>query len=125
MQTERTAMDRDTVKDLRIRLEKKLNRADDAAEYNFPDNLVVSIGTASFNGHAVTFKIEIAEKSATGEVFNKDAEALKRYGHWFGLKPEALHTTFDFRGNKYEVIGLLPRSTKFPVLAKRIPDGKV
>ena len=111
-------MDRETVKQLRFVLEKAL------AGIN-SDKLAVSVGNATFLHNNVTFKIEIAEKTAGGTVIDRDAEALQRHFGMFGLPPDSLGKRFYFRHEEFEATGLRPKAFRFPLLGKRLRDGKI
>ena len=41
-----------------------------------------------------------------------------------GLKPEHLDATFACRGETYRIMGLAPSRRRYPVIAKRVRDGK-
>ena len=70
-------------------------------------------------------KFEFSEVDSTGRAQTVDVENFRICAHRFGLKPEDLGRKFTFRGHEYEVTGLRPAADKYPVLAKRLADGKV
>ena len=84
----------------------------------------VKAGNATYSPENATFKVELAVKNEGGMAVTKEATEYKRMANFMGLKAEWLNQEFLFRGEKYLVVGLKPKSYKFPVLAKRY-DGKV
>lgn len=60
-----------------------------------------------------------------GEVHDIDAETFKKDADLFGFKPEDLGASFSMQGDTFKITGLKPSRRKFPILAKRVSDGKV
>jgi predicted metal-dependent peptidase len=56
---------------------------------------------------------EVLQASANAAQQEWDASCWR-----FGLTPKQFGTTFSFRGKRYTVIGLKPRSSRFPILAR-------
>jgi hypothetical protein len=72
-------------------------------------------------------KVSIAEKSESGEALTREAITLRDHAEQFGLPKDCYGKTVIFNHMKNEefvLIGIKPRSWRFPVLAKR-KDGKV
>ncbi len=86
-------------------------------------NIQLSLGSATYRGSNATFKLELAEKTAGGEVQTKEMADFKAYAWMYGLKPEHLHETITYAGNEYTIVGLKQRSPKYPLLG-RAEDGK-
>ena len=81
-------------------------------------------GNASYTGTNATFKLEIATKGEGGEVITKEAADFKIYAERFGVKPEDLGKEIDLMGRKFKLVGILPKSRKFPFSGKDLVDGK-
>jgi hypothetical protein len=85
------------------------------------------LGSCRFDGSGTaTFKLEAAEiNPSTGEPLRREAKAYKELCEGYGLKPEYLGQEFKtLDGEAYCVEGLAPRSTKYPVIVRRVSDGK-
>jgi len=111
-------MDRKKCKEIREILEANVF---EALEEKF--NVRVTVGAARFDDANVTFKIEFADVTEDGEVRDTKSENFKRECYRFGLEPDDLGSSFLFRGEMYKIVGLKPRSYKYPVLAER-SDGR-
>jgi len=48
----------------------------------------------------------------------QEAQDFRRYADVFGLKPDDLGRAFLDRGRRFTIVGLLPRSRSYPVLAQ-------
>lgn len=110
---------RDLLRDLRPRIEAAL------AELATETGLHITVGNASFTPSNATFKLEIATTDATGEVQTKETTAFKSLARSYGLEPDDLGKHIRHNGTEYEIQGLAPKSWRFPILARRIRDGKV
>lgn len=62
----------------------------------------------------------------TGEVVNREAEDFKRLCRFYGLDPTDLNKCFrnPADGRVYEVIGLKSKGKKYPIICKKMSDGK-
>jgi hypothetical protein len=89
-------------------------------------NVAIHLGSGSFSPSNVVFKLELAEKdAATGVAMTREAEALVKNSElYLGVKV-ALNQPFDFHGEKWEAVGLLTKSYKNPLLAKKISTGQI
>jgi hypothetical protein len=77
------------------------------------------------NALPLMFEFIIREENESGEVLSRDAIEFKKYATVFGLKPEDLGRRFESRGETYEICGASIKSSKYPILAKNISNGKV
>jgi hypothetical protein len=111
-------MDRQTVKTLRDRIQKVL---DDAKIEGFS----VKVGNATFGETSAVFKVGVATIGDNGVVQDRKSENFKQLAGLYGLKLEDLGKSFDWGHKSYTIIGLNPKSRRFPILAKRNDDGKV
>tara|TARA_R110002020_G_scaffold6363_1_gene26923 strand:- start:1595 stop:2086 length:492 start_codon:yes stop_codon:yes gene_type:complete len=85
-------------------------------------------GTFDADGTHFSLKLEISAPNESGELLSKEAKDFQTHALSYGLKPEALGQRF--KGNvpsgkaEYEIIGAMPRARKYPILAKKLSDGK-
>ena len=91
----------------------------------------ISVGHASYTSDNAMFKVEAADVVA-GLAVTKEVSDFRFMAGAFGLKPDDLgKKVFIARsgdraaGTEYEICGLKPASTRFPILAKRVRDGTV
>ncbi len=111
-------IDRALLHNLRAEIDNAL--ADLAESYG----LVIKAGGASFTSTNATFKIEIATKSQDGEVQTKERTAWLSLASLYGADPDKLGKVVSYFGNEYKILGLLPKSRRFPVLAEKLGTGK-
>jgi len=83
----------------------------------------LSLGSCKYSSVA-EFKLEAAPIGDTGEAVSKVAEDFKKLARVYGFKPEDLGRQFQYGGYRFELLGLNIKYRKYPVLAKRIQDGK-
>jgi hypothetical protein len=110
-------MDRDKCKAIRIALDKAIGGIGDALGVH------LTVGRATYSLNNAVFKVEAAD-IVGGKFVTKEVEAFNMLATGYGLQKEDLGKKFMFQGTQYEVCGLKP-STEFPILAKRLHDGKV
>jgi hypothetical protein len=84
----------------------------------------IKVGGCRYSPENATFKLELATIANDGTVATREAKDFTEYAELFGLKPEQLGTTIQFRGESYVVRGLAVKSRRFPVLTQRVSDGK-
>jgi hypothetical protein len=83
----------------------------------------IKVGNSRFSNTNCTTKIDISTVNEGGTVMTKEATDFNRFAASFGITKK-LGDTFDFRYDTYEIVGLKPRSSKYPVLAKNLSNGK-
>jgi len=110
--------DRTTIHLMRPKLEAAFAAL--AAEYG----IAIKLGNARFDSTNVTFKLELATKSADGAVVSKERAAYTQLADLYDLKPEWLDKTFQYGGTTYKIAGLSTKARKAPVLASN-PSGKL
>lgn len=84
----------------------------------------IDVGGIRYNADHATMKVEIAAIASDGTAKTKEATDFERYADSYGLKASDLGREFNYLGDTFTLIGAKPRSTKYPLLAKR-SDGKV
>jgi hypothetical protein len=87
--------------------------------------IIVKPGRGTYTGGHFTLKIECSTVGQDGVVNSKEAEDFKTYATLHDLQPEDLGKTVTFSFEKYTITGMRPKATRFPILAKRVRDGKV
>ena len=83
--------------------------------------ITLDIGNISFDSNS--FRTTLSAKSSDVAVEN-DSSEFDRYAARFGIKKEAFNEMFSFQGDMFTVVGIKPRSTKYPLLAKQRSNGK-
>jgi len=81
-----------------------------------------NVGNATYSPTNVRFKVEAAEVSTDGIVLNREADAYKQLQAMYSL-PD-LGTLFVSVGKQYKIVGIKPRSDKFPILATQVGNGR-
>ena len=72
----------------------------------------------------VMFQLLVKEIGADGQEMTTDGKAFVRHAAQFDLKPEDLGTEFTDTRGTFRIIGLLPKSWKFPILVEDVQTGK-
>lgn len=68
--------------------------------------------------------VNTKETKSAGITASPEALDFKQYAESFGLKATDLGRVFINRGDKYKIIGLKPRSHKYPIIAERVIGGQ-
>jgi hypothetical protein len=114
-----TRCNQDVVRMLRNEIQKALNKV--ASTHG----VSVRLGSGSYTEQNVRFALEVATIGQDGEVNNREASDFKSMAHLYGLKPNDLGKTVELRGTKFEIVGLRTKSYRFPIMGKRLYDGKI
>ena len=87
--------------------------------------VVILAKNATYNpaGTNATFKLEVATVGESGQAETKEAAAYRQLHQLFNLPANGLFKEITFNRIPFKIIGLLPRSEKFPLLAQT-PNGK-
>jgi hypothetical protein len=72
----------------------------------------------AFSDGLFRLNVEIAEDGKSSE-----ASAFTQLAHVYGLRANMLNSLVTLHGQTYRIVGLLPRSTKFPVVVENA-DGR-
>ena len=78
--------------------------------------LKVAAKGGSVGATFVTLRIEFAEVGKTGVVESREAADFKALAKFHGLNADDLGKPFAIRGERFEIVGLKPKSHKFPIL---------
>ena len=87
-------------------------------------NMTFKIGRITYSGPTFTCKLEAAI-AVEGEEANIEEAQWNKLCQRYGFQKDDLGKSFQQRGSRYTITGLAPRSTKYPVLAKRDFDGAI
>lgn len=94
--------------------------AEDALNAALADHNLRAVSKGgSYDSARFTVKFDIS--LADVDVLRKDFEAMAPS---FGVPRDAYQKTVQLRGEVYQVTGLNPRASRYPVAAKRVRDGK-
>jgi len=86
--------------------------------------VTVRFGNGRYNDQAATMKLEVTNKTATGEAQDKSAIDFKALAPLYGLVAEDLGREFRRGGKTFKISGLNRRAKTMPILAKCLQDGK-
>ena len=92
------------------------------------EGIAIKVGNATFCSDNATFKIEVAVKSDDGDdgvVKTREASDWPIYASGYGLPRDGIGKVISISGEKLEIVGIKPKSKKFPILCKRLSDGKI
>lgn len=110
------SFDRESVRVLRLDLQNALEQFAKENEY------AIYVGNATFTGNNITFKLEVSTLNQDGSVNTKESESFRRFASSYELNPDDLGRTFQFGEKTYTIIGMKPRSRKYPILCEN--NGK-
>ncbi len=111
-----TSFNRQNIRQINSELEAVIKQV--AEKYG----LEVKLGNTRFTGDNFTTKVQVATVAEGGITMSKEATDFNRYKTILGINME-LGNEFERNGNTYTIVGLKPRSKKYPILAK-CSDGK-
>lgn len=72
----------------------------------------------------VMFQFLVEERDESGKVLTAVAKDFVNTAPLHGLRPEDLGRQFETGKGRYEICGMKPRARKYPVLARKLGDGK-
>lgn len=84
----------------------------------------VTVGGGKFDNTTLTVKLELAELTESGEALSRATNDFKRLASSFGLSPDDLGKEFRDGIRSYKIVGLKPRSYRYPVIAESLSDKK-
>jgi hypothetical protein len=118
--TKITQIDRAATKAIADRAEERLEELAQELGLN------VRYAGGSFSASNAVIKFEFAVVGENGQAATREAEAFKQLAFTLGLQPDDLGRRFsNITGEVFEIVGLKPKSPRFPLLGKRVRDGKV
>ena len=114
-----TELNRPSVELLRNKIEELLKPIEE--EFN----IKVSLNGGRFSNTMYNPKIELSIINDEGGIAEtKERTDYKRNCVFFDLKEEYLDQSFTVAGTEYLVVGLKPRSRKYPIIAKDTRSNK-
>ncbi len=81
--------------------------------------LSAELGNASYSADKATFKLNIV----TGDGSEAKEKEWNMYARMFDLPENLIGKSFKNKGRTFTIVGIAPRSRKFPVLVER-DDGR-
>jgi hypothetical protein len=78
----------------------------------------------SFTENHATLKIGVTSINESGKPLTNEENDFKIYASFFGLSSSLFGKSFVSNNETYTIVGLKPRSQKYPVLCER-SDGKI
>jgi hypothetical protein len=105
-----------TLKSFRIEMEEALSKLEKKHKVTF------NIGNIRFNTDTFTTTLKCYSKAQGKSDIGKLEWAKTCL--IFGFKPEDFGRTFEFRGKRYIISGVKPRSFKYPIVGKEINGTK-
>jgi len=89
-------------------------------------NINLKVVSGTYSDIDYNFKVTGGENvvKVGGEEMSGAEANFKKNATWYGMEPEWFGRMFTMQGNKYEIVGLAPRNTKYNILAKSFKDGK-
>ncbi len=112
------SLTKDQIRNLRSQLQPILTKMEKSVGFK------LRLGNATFSDDNVTFKLECDRIGKNGQAETKEAAAFRHLAKEYGLSPADLGRKLRSNGSTYIVVGLLPKSYKFPILVRRT-DGKM
>ena len=109
---------KESLRAIRPRIEEQLKHLE--AELG----IKIRVGNASFSANNATFKLELTSINEDGSVVPREEAQFLEFCAAVGLKREDLGKVIAYAGNAYKITGLNLRSAKYPIMVKRVTDGK-
>ena len=85
-------------------------------------NVNIIAGKIKYTEDSFNLDLQVAKKEIDGKSFEQSE--FEKNCFMYGLSPKDYKKEISYGGNSYTITGFKPRSTKYPILAKR-DDGKV
>ena len=111
-----TSFNRQNIRQINSELEAAIKQV--AEKYG----LEVKLGNTRFTGDNFSTKVQVATIGEGGITMSKEATDFNRYKTILGINMD-LGQEFQRSGKTFTIMGLKPRSKKYPILAK-CSDGK-
>ncbi len=98
-----------------------------AALKDLADNhgINIDVGNASFDKSSCTFKLVLSTRDESGLAQTPEVMEFKRSAELVGLKSDDLGRRFRSNGRIFEITGMSLNARRYPIMAKRVTDGKV
>lgn len=83
-----------------------------------------SRGNGKYSDTDCYMKVTFTDNDINGDVKTPEATAFENYADHYGLQKSDLNKTFTQRGETFKIVGLKTRSHKYPILCKKVSNGK-
>jgi len=111
-------MDKPTAKQFRKDFDKAVEELSEKYEAN------IELGNIRFTDTQLTSKVTVTEiTEGVREIDARFVEKLRTHGHKYGLSADSYGERFEHNGDTFELVGVKPRATKYPIVARKISDG--
>lgn len=110
-------MSKNEVRKIRSRLQKKLDKIGEQLGWK------LTLGNARFRD-TIVFNLEVSIPDAKGHHTTQGESDWKLQAKRFDMNEKWFGETFLFRNEKYKIVGLKPRSRKFPILCECLTGSK-
>jgi hypothetical protein len=92
--------------------------------------IALTIGGMRYNASEITTRLTvkaIGSDTKDGESIQEASDRVEfaRYAQSFGLKPEFFGQIATVNGKDFRIVGIKPRSRKFPILGQEVGGDKV
>jgi hypothetical protein len=77
-----------------------------------------SRGNGKYDSSSFNMKVTATIDNVDGSTQTPEMIDFQREAHYYGLEASDLGTTFTQNGKTFEIVGLKPRSRKYPILGK-------
>jgi hypothetical protein len=84
----------------------------------------IHVGNASFSADNAKFKVDLSTIGDGGVVNSRERSSFEALAELYDLDPKMLDQSILYGGTEYVVTGLNTRRSKYPVIARRVRDGK-
>lgn len=87
----------------------------------------VAVGSMSYSKTNINVKLEVSLLDASGKAQTQERIDFVNRADWFkGLEATDLDREFkDYNGTSYKIVGLKPKSRKYPILVENIDNGVI
>lgn len=110
-------MTQEQVRRIKAQLQEILEEAGESMGYK------ITIGRGSYD-EVLVFKVEVAPIRLDGTEVSKETQQFKHKCYTWGIAREALGTDITVRGVKYKIVGAKVGGKKYPILLRRLDNGK-
>ena len=112
------SLDRGAVRTINADIESALQAV--ATKYG----ITISLGNATFSKSNCDLKIKYAVQGDSGMAITREVEDYNRLAKAMFNTTKQVGDQIEFNGDTFEIVGLKPRSHRYPLLAKSMRDGK-
>jgi len=94
-------------------------------DFSKKHNVSITFGNGRYDDRGCRFKMAILDIGGEEALTDMNAAIFKAHAPSFGLKADDFHRTFrSYRGEKVKIVGIKPRSFKYPIICEKLNNGK-